>query len=198
MKKLILAVAVPFAIVGCSSVKYNTGLEVTAPSFAKKPAQEGDVVAYPSWYADTKSDDDKLYAVGSEFSKDFQFSVDNAMLSAKRELASQYSSYVSAMMKNFSQQIGESGDVVREIDQTTRLLVAQVNMIGVKREGFEVRHERNGYRSFVKLSYTTSEANKLLVEAVKQNRQLNAKANASKAFKELEESVADAAKRNTQ
>lgn len=188
MKKLLL-VAIPLTLFGCSSIKYNTGVELTAPSFSKKEASSGDIVAYPAWYSDTQPNNDKLYAVGSEFSKDFQFAVDNAMLAAKRELASQYSSHVSAMMKNFSQQIGETGDVIKEVDQTTRLLIAQVNMIGVKREGFEVRHERNGYRAFVKLSYTTSEANKLLVEAVKRNRQLNAKANASQAFRELEENV---------
>lgn len=186
---LSLACIVPFALIGCSSIKYNTGIEVEAPSFSSKKASEGDVVAYPKWYSDTQPNNDKLYSVGTEFSKDFQFSVDNAMLAAKRELAGQYSSYVSAMMKNFSQQIGETGDVVKEVNTTTRLLISQVNMIGVKREGFEVRHERNGYRAFVKLSYTTSDANKLLVEAVKKNRQLNAKANASEAFKELERSV---------
>lgn len=192
MKKIVLISCISLLFTGCSSIKYSTDLELAAPSFAKKPAASGDIVAYPEWYADTKSDDDKLYAVASEFSKDFQFSVDASMLSAKRELAAQYSSYVSSMMKSFSQQIGESGDVVKEVDNTTRLLIAQVNMVGVKREGFQVRHERNGYRSFVKLSYTTSDANKLMVEAVKRNRQLNAKANASKAFRDLEESIRSA------
>ncbi len=189
MKKIILALTLPLALGACSSFKYNTGVELKAPSFDGDRVKQGDVVRYPEWYTETSKTEDTLYSVASEFSKDFQFAVDKSMLSAKRELASEYSSYVSSMMKDFSQEIGATGDTVREIDRTTRMLVAQVNLVGVKRENFEVRHEQSGYRAFVKLSYTTGEANKILIEAIKRNNQLNAKANASKAFKELEESV---------
>lgn len=48
-------------------------------------------VDYPKWYTESpKKDDEAIYGVGSEYSNDFQFSVDKAMLSAKRELASNY------------------------------------------------------------------------------------------------------------
>lgn len=189
MKKLILVTAIPLSLIGCGTFKYNTGVELSAPSFDGGKVKEGDVVKYPSWYTTGVKSNDALHAVASEYAKDFQFAVDKAMLSAKRELASEYSSYVSSMMKDFSQEIGATSDVIREIDRTTRLIVAQVNLIGVKRDNMEVRHEKEGYRAFVKLSYTTSEANKILVEAIRRNNQLNAKARASQSFKELEESV---------
>lgn len=189
MKKIILALTLPLALGACSSLKYTSGVELKAPSFDGDKVKEGDVVRYPEWYQTSSDKDDTIEAVASEYSKDFQFAVDKAMLSAKRELASEYSSYVSSMMKDFSQEIGATSDTVREIDRTTKLLVAQVNLIGVKRNHFEVRHEKDGYRAFVKLSYTAGDANKLLVEAIKRNNQLNAKANASKAFKEMEESI---------
>lgn len=189
MKKIILALTLPLALGACSSFKYNTGVELKAPSFDGDRVKQGDVVRYPDWYNTNDKREDTLYSVASEYSNDFQFAVDKAMLSAKRELASEYSSYVNSMMKDFSQEIGATSSTVREIDRTTKLIVAQVNLVGVKRDNFEVRHEKDGYRAFVKLSYTTGEANKILVEAIKRNNQLNAKANASKAFKELEESV---------
>lgn len=188
MKKLILAASIPLALTACGSFKYTNGIELSGPSWSK--ASEGDEVRYPKWYKkEEDKSDDKLFGVASEFATDFQFAVDKTMLSAKRELAAQYSSYVSSMMKDFSEEVGASGSIVREIDRTTKLLVAQVNLIGVKREQFEVRHEKGGYRAFVKLSYTTSDANKVLIDAIKRNHQLNARANKSQAFKELEQSV---------
>ena len=187
MKKLILAASIPLALTACGTFKYTNGIELSTPTWSK--AEEGDEVRYPKWYKKEEKGDDKLYGVASEYSSDFQFAVDKTMLSAKRELAAQYSSYISSMMKDFSEEVGASGSVVREIDRTTKLLVAQVNLIGIKREQFEVRHEKSGYRAFVKLSYTTSEANKVLVDAIRRNQQLNARANKSQAFKELEQSV---------
>jgi len=197
MKKLILAAAIPLALTACGSFKYTNGIELSTPTWSK--AEEGDEVKYPKWYKkDEDKSGDKLFGVASEYSSDFQFAVDKTMLSAKRELAAQYSSYISSMMKDFSEEVGASGSVVREIDRTTKLLVAQVNLIGIKREQFEVRHEKSGYRAFVKLSYTTSEANKVLVDAIRRNQQLNARANKSQAFKELEESVRNTNPQGTQ
>lgn len=187
MKKTFVMLSIPLALVGCSSVKYNTGVEFTAPTFAE--SRHKDEVDYPYWYTTTDQKSDKLYGVASEYSKDFQFSVDKAMLSAKRELASQYSSYVSSMMKSFSSEIGEDGAVSQDVDRTTKLIVAQVNLVGVKRDNFEVRKEKDGYRTYVRLSYETSAANKVLVDKIRQDKRLQNKLSKSESFKELESSV---------
>jgi hypothetical protein len=148
-------------------------------------------VNYPSWYAKTpKKDDDAIYAVASEFSTDFQFSVDKTMMAAKREIASNFSSYVDSMMKDFMTEIGSIDDATAaDINRTTKLLVARVNLIGVQRTQFKVVHERNGYRTFVQLRYATDESNKLLLNEIKKNRKLAARLQASESFRELEESV---------
>jgi hypothetical protein len=57
-------------------------------------------------------------------------------------------------------------------------------------------HEKAGYRSFVKLRYATDESNRLLLNEIKRNRKLSAKLEASKSFKELEESVNNIEKPN--
>jgi hypothetical protein len=112
------------------------------------------------------------------------------MLSAKRELASNFSSHVSAMLKDYAAEVGElDSAVIREIDRTTKMVVSQVNLVGVQRTKYRVQYEKDGYRAFVKLRYATDESNKLLLAEVKKNRQLNAKLQASKAFKELEAEV---------
>ena len=129
-----------------------------------------------------------IYAVGSEYSKDFQFSVDKAMLSGKRELASQFSSYTSAMMKDFAYESGMTGsDVARaDLERTTKMIVARVNLVGVQRVNMKTVHEENGYRTFVRLLYTEDASNRILLSEIRRNQALYAKFRASKSFQELE------------
>ena len=187
MKKSLIIAPLVLALAGCSSIKYTTGFEMTAPGSSQK-AELGAEIAYPEWYKESKNDDGALYAVASEYSKDLQFAVDKSMLSAKRELASNFSSHVSAMFKDYVAEVGEmDSGIIREIDRTTKLIVNKVNLVGVQRTNFLVVHSKDGgYRAFVKLKYTTDESNKLLVSEIKKNKVLNAKLQASKSYKEME------------
>jgi hypothetical protein len=115
--------------------------------------------------------------------------VDKSMLSAKRELASNFSSYISSMMRDYASELGEDGAVLRELDRTTKLVVSRVNLIGVHRENFAVVREDGGYRAYVKVKYSVDEANRLLMNEIKKNRQLSARLKASKAFRELDDEV---------
>jgi hypothetical protein len=183
MKKVLIVVPLVLAMTACSSIKYTTGVEIEAPKLGKSV---GDEVAYPDWYV-KNGEDTALYSVATEYSQDMQFAVDKAMLSAKRELASNFSSHTNAMLKDFAAEVGELDSVVvREIDRTTRMVVNKVNLVGVQRTNMKVVHEKSGYRAFVKLRYATDDSNRLLLSEVKKNRQLNAKLQSSKSFQELE------------
>ena len=173
----------------CSSIKYQTGMEFKAPEFGGGNQQSE--VKYPDWYSEkTEKDDNALYAVASEYSQNFQFAVDKSMLSAKRELASQFSSHVDAMFKDYLTEIGDvDNSTVQEINRTTKMIVSKVNLIGVQRTHFKVVHEKDGYRAFVKLKYNGDQSNKLLVNEIKKNKKLAAKLEASKSFKELEDAL---------
>ncbi len=188
MKKLVL-IPMVLALTACSSIKYQTGVEFKAPEFGGGEQQSE--VRYPSWFTDKPEKDDRaLYAVASEYSKDFQFAVDKATLSAKRELASNFSSHVESMMKDYVSEVGEADQsTIQEINRTTKLVVARVNLIGVQRTNYKVVHEKDGYRAFIKLRYAADESNRLLVQEVRKNRKLNAKLESSKSFKELEQSI---------
>jgi hypothetical protein len=110
------------------------------------------------------------------------------MLSAKRELAANFSSYISAMMKDFATESGDS--VARaDLDRTTKMIVSRINLIGVQRTHFKVVHERNGYRAFVKLRYSVDESNRLLMAEIRKNQALYAKFRSSDSFKELDAEV---------
>ena len=185
MKKKLLVALVPLVLLtACGS----TPRQNDSASLFGKGAQTGDVVRFPSWYT-TKPSDDALYSVASEYSNDLQFSVDKAMLSAKRELAGKYSSYVSAMMKDFTAEIGNADGVNRDIERTTKLLIAQVNLVGIQRIHFETRHEGRGFRTFVQLRYSLDDSNRLLIQKIQSDKKLEMELRKSAAFRELEESV---------
>ena len=188
MKKYIF-IPLILSMTACSSIKYQTGMEFKAPEFGGGSQQSE--VKYPDWYNEKPSKDDTaLYAIASEYSQNFQFAVDKSMLSAKRELASQFSSHVDAMFKDYVTEIGEvDSSTIQEINRTTKMVVSKVNLIGVQRTHFKVVHEKDGYRAFVKLKYNADQSNRLLVSEIKKNKKLSAKLEASRAFKELEETI---------
>jgi hypothetical protein len=185
-KSLFAVVSVAVLLSACGSNPPKTAMDSSA--LFGKGAQTGDTVRLPSWYT-TKPSDDALYAVSSEYSGDLQFSVDKAMLSAKRELAGKYSSYVSAMMKDFTAEIGSADSVNRDIERTTKLLIAQVNLVGIQRAQFETRHEGRGFRTFVQLRYSLDDSNRLLIQKIQSDKKLEMALRKSAAFRELEESV---------
>jgi predicted site-specific integrase-resolvase len=93
-------------------------------------------------------------------------------------------------MKDFTAESGVTGDVAStDLDRTTRFIVARINLVGVQRTHFKVVHEGKGYRSFVKLRYSTDESNRLLMAEIRKNQQLYAQLQSSKSFKELDEQV---------
>jgi hypothetical protein len=119
-----------------------------------------------------------------------QFAVDKAMMSAKRELASNFSSHIDSLMKDYSAQAGGNDSIVlQEINRTTKLTINRVNLIGVQRTNFRVDREGNGYRAYVKVRYSADDSNKILLDEIRRNQKLNHKFESSKAFKELEDSV---------
>jgi len=189
-KSLIAMLVASLFATGCGSVKYTTGFELDTKS-DPEVAESGVEVSYPEWYnAELESEDGNLYAVATEYSKDMQFALDKATLSAKRDLASNFSSHVSSMMKDYATEIGDlDAAVIREIDRTTKLVVAQVNMIGVQRTHMSMVYAKDGYRAYVKLRYVPDQANRVLLQEVWQNEKLKAKFQGSKRFKELEDSV---------
>ena len=183
MDKLLCYIVMPLVISlsACSTIKDGPSVSET-----KMFSNEVD---YPKWYAEApKKDDSAIYGVGTEYSNDFQFSVDKAMLSAKRELASNYSSYTSAMMKDFAVESGVLGKGVAnaDIERTTRLIVAKVNLVGVQRQNFTVVKEGSGFRAFVRLRFSADESNKIMLAEVQRNAALYAQLRASKSFRELD------------
>jgi hypothetical protein len=190
MKKLYVVAPLVLALTAC-----GTPVSLVKPSAGVDSEGSGkrfltNEVNYPGWYNEAQDSKDKsIYAVATEESRNFQFAVDHAMLSAKRELAANFSSHISAMMKDYASQSGDTSSMMPEIDRTTKMVVARVNLIGVQRDKLQVVHEKNGYRAFVRLKYNVDESNRLLMQEINRNAGLNNALRASRSFRELEREV---------
>ncbi len=97
---------------------------------------------------------------------------------------------------DLSAEIGSADGVNRDIERTTKLLVAQVNLVGIQRPNFEIRHEGRGFRTFVQLRYSLDDSNRLLIEKIQNDKKLEMALRKSAAFRELEESVNKVNKQN--
>ena len=56
MKKKLLLAPLIIALAGCSSIKYTTGFEMSAPT---SKADIGSEINYPDWYKETPTKEDR-------------------------------------------------------------------------------------------------------------------------------------------
>jgi hypothetical protein len=181
MKNIIFILVTYIFIQGCASTQ-----------FAVDNKNQYVKAVVPDWYTTNMNTDKTLYAVATESANEVQFAVDKAMLSAKRELAANFSSHISSMMKDFATEVGDvDSEVIREIDRTTKVVVEKVNLVGVQRTQFEIVHEKKNFRAFVQLKYSIDDSNQILISEIKKNQRLNAKLKASQSFQELESEISD-------
>ena len=185
MKKVILVTAIAAALSGCGSAPL-VGVNGTWIQGSEKQ----DVLIAPTWFTEILTKDD-----GYIFANGSQFAIDKATLSAKSQLASQVNSTIGSMMKEYTAESGLTGDsdIQREVERTTRTITNTQIMVGFKREKIEVRREGKGYRVFTRMIFPYNDTNKLMAQAIKDNKVLKNKFDSSKAFRELDRETAPAA-----
>ena len=146
----------------------------------------------PEWMLNTPESDTAFYSAGTAVSSDLQLLIDKANLAAKRTLADRIGGEISSQMKEFVIETGDLYDsdvITLDIEQTTRNVIAQVNVAGYIPSKMEVYPLGRMYRTYVLLEYPVGGANNILVEQIRKNRVLYAHVRASKAFTELEVEV---------
>lgn len=150
----------------------------------------------PKWVAQPPVDATAIFATGTASSSDMQMAMDRAMLAAKRELANQLNAKLSSKMTEFVSEVGGANDAQlnRQVEIATKNVVTDANLAGFRREDSKVVAQGSQFRAYVLLRYPLGDANRILMNQVKQNSQLEAKVRASKAFQDLEKEIADARK----
>ena len=153
----------------------------------------------PEWMLNTPESDTAFYSAGTAVSSDLQLSIDKANLAAKRTLADRIGGEISSQLKEFVIETGDLYDsdvITLDIEQTTRNIIAQVNVAGYNPTKLEVYPLGRMYRTYVLLEYPVGSANDILVEQIRKNRLLYSKIRSSDSFQELEAEVVDKRERD--
>jgi hypothetical protein len=164
MKKVILAAMIAAALTGCGTTSL-----VEKKADWVQGSDKVDLTMAPEWFTmHLANDGSHIFATATEYSADYQFAVDKAMLAAKAQLASQVNNRIKMDTDTFIAEEGNGtdiDDVERKTQRTTSSKVDSTLIVGFKRDKIEVRREGRGYRVFVRLVYDYTDNNKLVQQA---------------------------------
>jgi hypothetical protein len=164
MKKLLALVVVGAALTGCSSTSL-----VEKKADWVQGSDKVDLSMAPEWFTmHLANDGSHIFATATEYSADYQFAIDKAMLAAKAQLASQVQNHVKMETETMIAEEGNGtdiDDVERNTKRVTKGIVDSTLIVGFKRDKIEVRREGRGYRVFVRLVYDYTDNNKLVQQA---------------------------------
>ena len=162
MKKVLLATMIAAALTGCGTT--NGFIEKKADWV--QGSDNVDKALAPEWFTmHLANDGSHIFATATEYSGDYQFAIDKAMLAAKANLAEQVANRMKSSTKSFVGEEGnatEADDIDRKTERTTEAVVDTTLLVGYKRDKIEIRKEGRGYRVFVRLVYDYTDNNPLL------------------------------------
>lgn len=166
MKKVILAAMIAAALTGCGTTSL-----VDKKADWVQGSDSVDKSMAPEWFTmHLANDNSHIFAVATEYSADYQFAIDRAMMAAKINLAAQINQRVESEMNSYIAESGNGGDaddIERNVERKSRSVVDTTLLVGYKRDKIEVRREGKGYRVYVRLVYDYTDSNQLRAYAEK-------------------------------
>jgi len=164
MKKVILATMIAAALTGCGTTSL-----VEKKAEWVQGSDKVDLKMAPEWFTmHLANDGSHIFAVATEYSADYQFAIDKAMLAAKAQLASQVNNRIQMDTETFIAEEGSGTDIDDVERKTQRVTTSKVDstlIVGFKRDKIEVRREGRGYRVYVRLVYDYTDNNRLVQQA---------------------------------
>ncbi len=164
MKKIFTLVLIAAALTGCGTTSL-----VDKKADWVQGSDKVDTALAPEWFTmHLANDNSHIFATATEYSADYQFAIDKAMLAAKAQLAAQVNNRINMETET---KIAEEGngtdidDVERSTSRVTKGIVDSTLIVGYKRDKIEVRREGRGYRVYVRLIYDYTDNNKLVQQS---------------------------------
>ena len=107
MKKVIIAVAIAAALTGCGTTQL-----VDKKSEWIQGSENVDKSMAPEWFTMHLANDTRhIFATSTEYSADYQFAIDKAMLAAKANLAAQVNQRIKMTTKSKISEEGNATDI---------------------------------------------------------------------------------------
>lgn len=149
----------------------------------------------PDWFLNLPDNPKYIYAVGTHSSKSMEMALSDAKHSAQTEMISQLEVKVSAMFKQFREEVGMGEDAeLRATATAASKGVTSAALKGARVAKQDIDREKGKeydlYRAYVLMELPVKAINSALVEEVKDNTDMYARFRASEGFKELESEVA--------
>ena len=144
--KMLAALAMLSLVAACSSTKEVTNSSncgaLNTPECQEQAEQAvKNADAVPEWMLNMPVSETAYFSAGTAVSSDLQLSINKANLAAKRTLADRIGGQLTSQIKEFLIESGDlyDSDVISiDIEQTTRNVIAQVNVAGYNPSKLEV------------------------------------------------------------
>jgi len=152
---------------GCSTL----GLSGNDPNkMVEIPASKTNHI--PEWFlAKQQTDGKDIFVTSTDVSKDMQFAIDKAMLSAKIQLAERLGTKVDSLIQETTIESGVGAkNVNREIDRVSKVRVSQ-ELNFFTRENIAVVKDGDHFRAFVMLKLSNDEGRRLIQKDNKKSRE---------------------------
>lgn len=154
------------------------------------PTTQQTVAAIPTWFAQPTTDPNYSFGRGTATSPDLQTAMDNAVLSARQDLASQMTARIQSVTKRFTEQGGTGQDaaILQQFENTVKATVSE-EIVGSRTRQQDTKPEGTLYRVFVLVEMPFGKAAEALMTKVKANQAMYTRFRASQAFADLEAEV---------
>ena len=152
---------------------------------------EKTVNSIPKWCLNPPISDYALSACGSGESANMNMARNRAILDAKRQLADSIDSEISSRMEDFlkSTGMGSNEQVKQASEIITKNTTIQAKLIGYKQTKTDAVSMDGKYQFYVLIEYPVGDANKALLNQIKQDDVLSTQKDADKAMAELEAEI---------
>ena len=201
MYKEVAIIGTCLALGACSTNKVVEVMNTVPPNSIadaevyqyKTKAVTEQIEVMPDWFKKMPESDTAIYSTGTAATTDLQLSVDLAVLNAKTTLADRINGRVRSQTKSFVAKIGneETASVLSEVEKATKNIIADVDVAGYKVSETEVVTNGPKYRAYVLLEYSDKEANKIIMNRLRNDRMLLSKIKSTKAWQELDDVVSE-------
>ena len=152
---------------------------------------EKTVDSIPKWCLNPPISDYALSACGAGESANMNMARNRAILDAKRQLADSIDSEISSRMEDFLKSTGmSSNEQVKQASEIiTKNTTIQAKLIGYKQTKTDAVSMDGKYQFYVLIEYPVGDANKALLNQIKQDDVLSTQKDADKAMAELEAEI---------
>ena len=158
----------------------------------QKAEAVGDTVSdIPSWCIELPKSNVAIYSCGIGNSSQLNLARSRALLDAKRQIADQIDSEISSRMEDFlkSTGMGSNEQVKQASEIITKNTTIQAKLIGYKQTKTDAVSMDGKYQFYVLIEYPVGDANKALLNQIKQDDVLSTQKDADKAMAELEAEI---------